>query len=87
MINKQKQEFTDEPRKCGEIKLYKHGNGKGFGFGFIIPDDGTDDIFFHFTRLQKDVDPNLLQAGMRVTFYTVQRPNGLHAVDIALEEK
>jgi CspA family cold shock protein len=34
----------------GKVKLYNADRG----FGFIKPDDGTGDVFFHVTALRED---------------------------------
>jgi CspA family cold shock protein len=47
----------------GIVKMYQESRG----FGFVKPDDGDSDLFFHV----KEVDPRLveeLKAGLRVVF-------------------
>jgi cold shock protein len=45
----------------GKIKMYSEERG----FGFIEPDDGSSDVFFHVTALREGDDINV---GAVVTF-------------------
>jgi cold shock protein len=45
----------------GKIKMYNDDKG----FGFIKPDDGSNDIFFHVTALREDDE---ISVGKVVTF-------------------
>lgn len=53
------------------------------GFGFITPDDGGEDIFFHVTGLV-DVTLDELRPGDRVTYTTEPdtRGKGSRAADV-----
>ena len=52
------------------------------GFGFINPDEGDKDLFFHANEL-KDVEFNDLNEGEAVTFEVAEGPKGPNAVDVA----
>ncbi len=52
------------------------------GFGFITPDDGQKDVFFHAKDLQ-DVEFNDLKEGEAVTFEIVDGPKGPAAANVA----
>ena len=52
------------------------------GFGFITPDDGQKDVFFHAKDLQ-DVEFNDLKEGESVTFEIVDGPKGPAAANVA----
>ena len=55
------------------------------GFGFIRPDNGQDDVFFHRSALV-DVSFEQLRQGDRVMFTAVNDPRGkgLRAADVRL---
>ena len=63
--------------KTGYVKLFKDGTGKGCGYGFIKPDSGGDEIFFHFSNAYPGVKKD-----DRVTFDTEDGKKGLYAVNI-----
>lgn len=54
------------------------------GFGFITNDDGSDDVFVHFSAIQSDGYKSLNE-GDKVTFDTEQDPKNsskLRAVNV-----
>lgn len=51
------------------------------GFGFIAPEDGSADVFVHFTAIQGSGFKEL-QENDRVEFETQQGPKGLQAADV-----
>lgn len=55
------------------------------GFGFIKPDVGGDNYFFHFNDLM-EVEPDDLSIGLRVLFMPNRSEKGLVANDVSLEE-
>jgi len=58
------------PRLTGTVKFYSTQKG----YGFITPDDGTEDIFVHFSGIEKDGFKSLGQ-GEQVEFETVMDPD------------
>jgi CspA family cold shock protein len=46
------------------------------GFGFIRPENGTEDVFFHRSALAGGADFDRLQQGDRVTFNAENDPRG-----------
>jgi CspA family cold shock protein len=52
------------------------------GFGFITPDDGQKDVFFHAKDLN-GVEFNDLKEGEMVTFDIVDGPKGPAAANVA----
>jgi CspA family cold shock protein len=61
----------------GQVKWFNNAKG----FGFILPDDGGDDLFAHYSAIGMD-GYKTLKAGQLVTFETVEGPKGLHAANI-----
>ena len=51
------------------------------GYGFITPDDGTADVFAHFSAIQTNGYRSLNEA-QKVEFDTAQGPKGLQAENI-----
>ena len=56
------------------------------GFGFIRPENGSEDVFFHRSGLAGGTDFDQLQQGDRVTFTAVSDPRGKgpRAADVQL---
>lgn len=52
------------------------------GYGFITPDDGSDDVFAHYSSIQSNGFRSL-EEGDRVEFEITKGPKGLQASDIA----
>lgn len=65
----------------GKIKVLKTG------YGFITPDDGGKDIFFHATSLQKGLEFNSLREGDLLQYDVENSPKGLNAVNVSLQSK
>ncbi|MFD1213294.1 cold-shock protein [Arthrobacter sp. GCM10027362] len=52
------------------------------GFGFIAPDDGSDDVFAHYSAIASTGGYRELREDQKVEFEVVQGPKGLQAADI-----
>lgn len=55
---------------------------KDKGFGFIQPDDGSDDVFFHRSRLGPKVEFEDLREGDEVQFQVRPGEKGPQAFDV-----
>jgi cold shock protein len=63
----------------GKIKWFDNGTG----YGFIQPDNGSLDVFFHSSALRDQSGSNL-QKGNEVLFQTEANPRGPEAIAITL---
>ena len=61
----------------GTVKWFNDAKG----FGFITPDDGSEDLFAHFSSITGDGDKSLKE-GQRVTFEVTDGPKGKQASNI-----
>ncbi len=71
--------------KEGQGKTMATGTVKWFndakGFGFITPDDGSEDLFAHFSAINMNGFKSLKE-GEKVTFEILQGPKGKQASNI-----
>jgi len=62
----------------GTVKWFNESKG----FGFITPDDGSADVFAHFSAIQGTGFKTLAE-GQKVSFDVTKGPKGLQASNIA----
>ena len=62
----------------GTVKWFNDAKG----FGFISPEDGSADVFVHFSAISAKGFRSL-QEGQRVSFEVVQGPKGAQAANVA----
>lgn len=62
----------------GTVKWFNNAKG----FGFILPDDGGDDLFAHYSSIEMD-GYRTLKAGQPVTFEIEEGDKGRHAKKIS----
>ena len=61
----------------GVVKWFNEGKG----FGFIAPDDGSKDVFVHFSAIQSSGFKKL-DEGQKVQYEVVDSPKGPNAQNV-----
>jgi len=72
-----KREAEEDKMAIGTVKWFNDAKG----FGFITPDDGSEDLFAHFSAITMDGFKSLKE-GEKVTFDALQGPKGKQAGNI-----
>jgi cold shock protein len=70
--------MSTTPLQTGVVKWFNDGKG----FGFITPDDGSKDLFAHFSEIKGGGGFRSLAENQRVEFEVKQGPKGLQASNI-----
>lgn len=61
----------------GTVKWFNNAKG----FGFILPEEGGEDLFAHYSSIEMD-GYKTLKAGQTVVFDIVKGQKGMHATNI-----
>lgn len=61
----------------GTVKWFNNAKG----YGFILPDNGTEDLFAHYSAIEME-GYKTLKAGQVVSFNVIEGEKGLHATNI-----
>lgn len=64
---------TQRPMASGTVKFFNTEKG----FGFIVPDDGSKEVFVHKTGTREPI-----REGDKVTYDVEQGPKGMNAVNV-----
>jgi CspA family cold shock protein len=62
----------------GKVKWFNESKG----FGFIVPDDGSKDVFVHFSAIEAE-GYKVLHEGDEVSFEVQETDKGRQAVNVA----
>lgn len=62
----------------GSVKWFNNAKG----YGFIVADEGGEDLFAHYSAITMD-GYKTLKAGQKVHFELIQGDKGLHAINIS----
>ncbi len=65
----------------GHVKWFNNAKG----FGFILPDEGGEDYFAHYSAIQME-GYKTLKAGQQVEFDLLEGPKGTRAINIRPDE-
>jgi CspA family cold shock protein len=63
--------------QTGKVKWFNNAKG----YGFILSDEGGEDMFAHYSSIQSE-GYKTLKAGQSVEFNTKPSDQGTHAIDI-----
>jgi CspA family cold shock protein len=64
----------------GKVKWF---DGKK-GFGFIVPEDGSGDIFVHYSAIKTNNEFRIIKEGMNVQYEVSEGKKGLQAVNVVV---
>lgn len=62
----------------GRVKWFNNAKG----YGFILPEEGGDDLFAHYSSIVMD-GYKTLKAGQLVSYEVLSGPKGSHAINIS----
>lgn len=66
----------------GTVKWFNESKG----YGFITPQDGSEDVFVHYSAV-KGSGFKTLSEGQAVTYEVERGPKGLQATDVRVQQR
>lgn len=66
--------------RTGTVKWFNETKG----YGFIAPEDGTEDVFVHYSAVRGKGFRSLAE-GQKVNFEAEKGPKGMQATDVDIE--
>jgi len=66
----------------GRVKWFNNAKG----YGFILPDEGGDDLFAHYSSIVME-GYKTLKAGQPVVYEILSGPKGSHAINITCSDE
>jgi CspA family cold shock protein len=82
--------FTDyreggfDASSCSDPKGTVKWFNEAKGFGFIVPDDGTEDLFVNFSEIQIIKGNRTIEEGQRVCYEITQSSKGKMATNVSV---
>ena len=67
-------------RRFGSVRYYDSKRG----FGFVIPENGDKDIFFHITQFEEEPKAEDIKEGLHLGFEVIEKKKGLQAINISM---
>lgn len=64
----------------GKVKWFDNKKG----YGFIQPEDGSADLFVHYSSIKSEKDFKTLKQGSDVEFEVTEGKKGLQAVNVTI---
>lgn len=78
---KNKNSKTVSSMATGKVKWFNNSKG----YGFVCPDQGSEDLFVHYSYIQMEGYKSL-KAGQEVEFDLLEAGKGFHATNLRLKE-